>query len=285
MKKWFSLTAVCVILLCSVVSSWASEYSDLRKRMDFWRDDVENNTIIEHKHKVWAIDVLGNPGLSMKIQQRNADGIKVPLIFIYSAIMLPSYFVENVGITVNIDGDIARFGNLSTNYDIALGSVRRRWIWLIISEEQTKKLADKIAKSKKTLIRLYTAGGTERDFSVTDRQKKVVGEMLRFYDLIGDMPLNGPETSADGGDSKIEVADIGLKIENYIAKVSSTGLAQKCGLPDGSKILEVNGKKAEEIPNLQRYIEERVQSGKSVMLACEKDGKTEMITLKGRIKP
>lgn len=148
-----------------------------------------------------------------------------------------------------------------------------------MNEGQTKNLADKIAKSKKTLIRLHATNGMTRDFSVTDRQKKVVGEMLRFYELVGNMPLNTPDIGASGND-KTELADIGLKIDNYIAKVSSNGLAQKCGLLDGSKILEVNGKKAEEIPNLQRFIEERVKSGKSVMLMCEKDGEKSVVSLK-----
>lgn len=74
---------------------------------------------------------------------------------------------------------------------------------------------------------------------------------------------------------------VGLTLDKeLVAGVRSGSIAEKAGLAKGDRILEVNGKKSSEVENLLGLIEERVDSGSSVMVMYERAGKQDMAILK-----
>ncbi|NLL36367.1 MAG: PDZ domain-containing protein, partial [Fretibacterium sp.] len=65
-----------------------------------------------------------------------------------------------------------------------------------------------------------------------------------------------------------------------IEKVLADSLAEKSGFQANDEIMEINGKDASSIDNVQDYIEQRLDRGSSVMVLYQRGGKQDMIKLK-----
>lgn len=101
---------------------------------------------------------------------------------------------------------------------------------------------------------------------------------LDFAEGLGNLKF--VEGQGEGVETNPQIL-VGLNLQGtVIDNIVPGSLSEKAGLMKGDIIAEINGKSVSEIDDLKKYIDQRVLSGRTVMVVFEREGEKNLATIK-----
>lgn len=248
-------------------NSWTDDIITLRMRLSWYSIPIRlannSNSIIQ---LIWdkSAFILTNgqshrivPGQTRKIHAE----LSVP-----PAVIPPHTSYETMAFVLGLEGPRGNRNNMLLDYPVTMFGSTLTGIAKRDSKEYAR-FAQKYKNERLIMLLCFDIGGQEQFYQFNIN--------LDFEEGI----KNLPQIDKDG--NEIERLNIGWTLaENKIVEIEKNGLAEKAGLQADDVIKEINLSPADTVKNIDSYCLEKLRAGSSIMLLCDRNGESVLITLK-----
>lgn len=248
-------------------NSWSDDTISLLMRLSWYSVPIHltnnSNSIIQ---LIWDKSAfILTDGQSHRIVPGQTRKLYAELSVPPAVIPLHTSF-ETMAFVLGLEGPYGNRKAMLLDYPVTMFGSTLTGIAKRDSKEYAR-FAEKYKDKRMVMLLCFDIGGQEQFYQFNIN--------LDFEEGI----KNLPQIDKDG--KEIERLSIGWQLaENKIVEIEKNGLAEKAGLLENDVITEINLSPADTVKNIDSYCLEKLRAGSSVMLLCDRDGESVLITLK-----